>query len=546
MEKYRGSESVAIADLRDVLVAFQRILKQFAMAVQLYSGVGDICTVVKKIWFSYLSKWNQFGGIMIPSSQSSSVCEEEGVTATAEHYKRLSGVGSSVVLLLPSRLLLLGVISIACRILRSWVSHLDVTQWCREGIIPYSNAFELLDADLRLRIKRNRSFYRVFIRDYAAVHTISSSNILFHTLEVAKMLNINIPPLNAPFIARAFMLSLGLPQSVPTSYTAMMQFLNGSVTNNKFRCHFDHIVASIFLACKLDPSWRQWATLVSPIDNIACSYFSPVEFHSIIFGEGVASANVSTAAIRSKKLVTHPVMLLITPHCVDKFLVRTLQNVRTFSELGGDLGIASFNKALRRSVAVCPAIITGFNAAPTENWVESVRQSHIALHCYFQESRLCITTPDESPKVSVLIDQRMCSSLDMQQLGILERIAGYAQLSPALLHTMIEDVDDKLVAIAVDSLTRFTKSIEVGRTSRIDKRKFHDNLEYATVSHLRNGFIKAESFQKHIKDKDKDCYDEPAECDGHDVVKAREVRKRALPFHDHSSAEKKRKSDKDE
>jgi hypothetical protein len=143
-------------------------------------------------------------------------------------------------------------------------------RWSVQGYIPYENLFEVqqLPSELVAKIGTRSLFLH-----NPDLGRPSATNIMFHTYLLAEALQIRLPPLNAPLVARAMIASLGLPLSCWSAYCGVSQLFS-SVTplrslDPSAQHHPEHVMAACVVAIKLQRNWMEWSYAARPSDGEA-------------------------------------------------------------------------------------------------------------------------------------------------------------------------------------------------------------------------------------------------------------------------------------
>jgi hypothetical protein len=112
-------------------------------------------------------------------------------------------------------------------------------------------------------IKENAPF---FITSVTGAVFIAPGRILCLSESIASSLDITMPPLNAPLVARLIIEQLGLPIEVWTYYQSLSQLMlpasDGRAIDGAeaFGQHYiENIMAVIIIACKCCKGWTRWA-----------------------------------------------------------------------------------------------------------------------------------------------------------------------------------------------------------------------------------------------------------------------------------------------
>lgn len=457
------------------------------------SGVDSILSLTRKLWFAFLSKWNQLGG-----SLQDTVCpnKNDGGTnlseqSTSVHERPLPrDVASPFAVLEPSRLMLLGLINLACRLSRSWITPADLIRWCRQERIPYTQAYELLPSEMKARVGSNKKIHKIFVLEFAGagkIHSVTPSNILFYTFELGRLLNIPIPDLNSTLVVRAMAASLGLPSYVAKTHAKVAQLLHPTVRTKKFKYHTEDIASSLFLSCQLDPRWHDWAVVTASnlqSNNNEISKETLLGMLTMDKADEAASL-VNQHSISGDTLhcpVTASAADSITRSTLDLFLLQACKSLRSTSDYKphDHMGFASFNKVVKRAFLLQPEIIGVDRNAPKSDSYQSygVQRSYMELVSPFRnEFNTYVNEMLKSDTGRMMLDDGslgdnlsahvtatgvcndLVASTRLQHLILLERVARCCQCSPAIINSILESNDEKCVGVAVDALTAFTKRI---------------------------------------------------------------------------------------
>mmetsp|Transcript_7700 Transcript_7700/g.11425 ORF Transcript_7700/g.11425 Transcript_7700/m.11425 type:complete len:677 (-) Transcript_7700:293-2323(-) len=230
--------------LYDYLVVFQAMLRLMMRSVGSVAHVNGLEDVVKDLWFSYLTLWNQQNErSMMAHFTAATVCSDTG-----------EGAGLPI----PSKPLLLGMVYLGCRLLRSWVTPGDIVRWCEQGQVPYFRVWDLLPERIQGRVlgREGARVRLVFGRvGQGTVGALSPTNIFFHSVLLANSLRFPLPPLNAPLVISSTISGLGLPSTVWDMWVVLSRLFSRSAPLPCFQAvdmhHAEDLVAGLVVACRL-------------------------------------------------------------------------------------------------------------------------------------------------------------------------------------------------------------------------------------------------------------------------------------------------------
>jgi hypothetical protein len=267
--KYRKSlsgnkNSDVNSDIHDLLLCYQHSLQLLLKATFLLifpsneNGIGinpqqDIQTSLhdqlKTLWMKYLYQWNA----------CSSGCSFK--TAFDRTQYCICQPNNLCHPLFPSKPLLLGFLYLALRLERLDVLPADLVRWCERGLLPYVNLWEHLPEMSKRNVnKKNRWLFMESLSNKTMF--ITPMNIWFHTCSLAKSIDLLIPTLNAPLVAKGMISALALPKQVWTMYVRITHILNDATPLYQLDAinqhHSGWIMANILLALMLCEYWQEW------------------------------------------------------------------------------------------------------------------------------------------------------------------------------------------------------------------------------------------------------------------------------------------------
>jgi hypothetical protein len=162
----------------------------------------------------------------------------------------------------PSKPLLIGLIYLALRIRKSWILPSDIIRWICDGKIPYVTLFNLLSDKQRQNFHLFTHCHRVFNRDnlLSSSSPLSVMNLIFHSSLLSQLLDIPYPSLNGPLQCYAMILSLGLPYQTIWPILVKLTHLYSSSRpldecQLRGQAHHDYVALTVFTACQLSPCW---------------------------------------------------------------------------------------------------------------------------------------------------------------------------------------------------------------------------------------------------------------------------------------------------
>ena len=231
-------------DLKEFLSAYQYALK---LLTEKLSLIIDLCNSnellekVKSLWFSYLHSFRRnninMATLLLHNNSNNEVI-----------FKYLP----------PSGTLLLGFLYFACRILRLWITPVDLVKWCSQGVLPYYRLLNYLPNDIKSKLIDNSKF--IF-----RLEVLSPTLIFYHTVKISEIIGITIPQLNAPLIAKTYILGLGLPKEVWEIYVKISCLFTDAdpfIGMESWNEHYaENIMAAIIISCKFC-RWTQWSIAI--------------------------------------------------------------------------------------------------------------------------------------------------------------------------------------------------------------------------------------------------------------------------------------------
>ena len=308
----------------DLLSALQFCLKLLAEEIYELSCVDGLVAEVRKLWFEYLNVWKSsgheitgyFSNLMAEneedrnhheiskddsegSSRSDSsddddddddddtameeqTTEKRNVRFSKSVSKSIPPSSSSQVAyqplpVLPSRNLLLGLISLAARNLKSWLQPHDILFWIQNGMTSYNCFLQRMPP----KIKVSKYCRYVFNQPGDGKRLFPSpSNVLYHMCAIADTLGRPMPSLNVVAVARACITKLGFPAEVWQKYVDISQlftlfdplpeletlhFASKSAPSPLASIrHVEDVMASIIIAVRMTNNWMDWIYSIAP------------------------------------------------------------------------------------------------------------------------------------------------------------------------------------------------------------------------------------------------------------------------------------------
>ena len=244
--------SLTEKDVINLLVILQAALKVLANAVAIKADIDPdsskyalFMEYIQKIWFDYIRKWDE-----ITSASKMSITDPKALFCTvvlrliAREPNIPVEYDHSIHPNYPSKYVLLAIIYLALRQLKSWVIIADLVRWVEHDDIPYHNVYSKLSSAV-LRSHQLHALHEWIFKSKAT--TITPSIILYCTTTISKRLNIALPTLNAPLIAASIISKLGLPPIILNIFRQVI-----AAPSLVLRTHYpEDIVAVIIIAMKL-------------------------------------------------------------------------------------------------------------------------------------------------------------------------------------------------------------------------------------------------------------------------------------------------------
>lgn len=106
---------------------------------------------------------------------------------------------------------------LTCRLQRSAIIPSDMIRWCESGLIPYSGLYDVIPDSYKVEaVILNRVFFTSCWS--RTPYFLSPKNVLVMTAGLADSLDLKIPPLNAPLVAKSIIDKLGMIGQVKHTY----------------------------------------------------------------------------------------------------------------------------------------------------------------------------------------------------------------------------------------------------------------------------------------------------------------------------------------
>lgn len=233
------------------LHVYQAVLRLVVDAVAPLARCDGMEAAVRRMWFEYLERWRISGHDILTS-----FCASE-VAGDVETY---FGKNSFPHPIFPTQRLLYGFVALALRLLGSWAVPADLARWCKQGLVPYGNTLAQLPEETRRDMTARHK--RLFRYDFRHSIFLSPMNVFFHMYALAESLELTVPPLAAPLVARAFFASLGLPPACWTAFCSITQVSRAlappSTLDLSDEHYPEHVMAACVVAVKLVRGWTSW------------------------------------------------------------------------------------------------------------------------------------------------------------------------------------------------------------------------------------------------------------------------------------------------
>eukprot|EP01039_Chlorochromonas_danica_P006757 gene6757-7467_t len=212
------------------------------------SDIHDL--LLKSLWMSYLDQWRrcQSGCDMRSFFSKQLKCQCQPPNYQHPHFI--------------SRPLMLAFLYITIRLERYDILPADLVRWCERGLLPYVTIWEHFPESIQSRV--NRRYRWIFLQNHTGrTKFVTPMNIWFHSCQLAKELDVILPPLNTPAVARGMIVSLGLPPLVWIRYCQICRhYLDGKTLDGLEavgQMHGSRVMAGVLLALQLCENWQDWS-----------------------------------------------------------------------------------------------------------------------------------------------------------------------------------------------------------------------------------------------------------------------------------------------
>ena len=218
----------------DLMRAYQFCLQYLTKRAEEISGVIGLCNEVEVLWFSYLESWRKSGKQIscyfvkdkdAPNPKKRANKSEDSSDSDSDSDTEIDPLSEEDGVLAPTRPLMLGFIYFAARTLRSWIVPSNIVIWIQQGHLPYSNLMEIMPENIKSPILGYCNY--VFIAERHKKGFPTPVNILYHTVEIGRLLGRRLSPLNTVLVAHAFIHNLGFPHKVWRNYVLLRSVIDG-------------------------------------------------------------------------------------------------------------------------------------------------------------------------------------------------------------------------------------------------------------------------------------------------------------------------------
>ena len=377
----------------------------------------------------------------------------------------------------------------------------DIVRWCESGLVPYNTLFEALPDSCKVDIiKENAAF---FVSVVSGSVFICPGRILCLSESLIASLDIPMPPLNAPLVARSIIKQLGLPREVWLHYQSLAQLLlpacDGSAIDGAeaFGQHYtESIMAAITIACKCCYQWTHWA-LVKRLcgGNAACNSSGAVLHEEEEFSMPISIAESTLTPRYHLPMLLQRVQAIVpTPlwkqaslingairTVLDRYrILQDSQSVDTSASPSSskfrlhwnhfavyDSSLKQRNIVMHHTALIYERLTTserkvvnGLDAVTKPKYKGSVKLSTLKDYCSY------ISYARKSKSVVPGI-------YHMQHLALLERLARHLRCAPSLLHVLVDKLDNSIFVSEANLTTADPERISQLNNTKLSIKAYH-------------------------------------------------------------------------
>ena len=462
----RRSETPFI-ELEVYLLAYQWCLRHLAESTSRIAGIPSLVERVQPLWIRYLQRWRASGVKMQPA-----------FTAYTSGYEEYFGRGTALPQpILPTKHLLLGFVYLAARQLGASLIPADLVRWSFEGRLPFANYLEVLPADLKEPLGENVG--RIFLRG----ENLTTTNIFFHTYMLAESLEVSLPCLNAPLVARSILSALGMPLGCWTAFCAMTQLFRNVKPLPSLDFLEEHYPERIMAACicamKLQRHWTSWEYVAAP----------ERERTSLV------PRHISELDLVPRKHLDQLLERIgdSLPKMNKKSTVKSHNDgVATF--LDNNPSFYHSHLEVRETATFLPIIVNRDSVRELRKSAGDKRHIHQLFNLPNPRGRFTLDGGLFGPYVTYTENLEDVTGLLLPQYTVLlERCARHMCTSPGLLHLLVQRIDKTVVALLHErekARSMFEVEALCDRySSKLSRRKLTRSKEYDCVS-KGVGFLK--------------------------------------------------------
>ena len=148
-----------------------------------------------------------------------------------------------------------------CAYYRLNITTVTICRWCEVGIIPYQDTWPFIPNDLTAKLTDK---YHALFRSSSSAYPLTPKTLLERTIRLINFIGLNeLSPLNAPLVAKGFIMDLGLPDDVWSNYISITKILEPCSALRGFEAygeyHIENIISLVIVACKMCKNWILWS-----------------------------------------------------------------------------------------------------------------------------------------------------------------------------------------------------------------------------------------------------------------------------------------------
>ena len=458
--------------LEDVLACYQFCLKLIASQVADIIKSSTLEGKVRSLWFQYLEAWRRSGKKILHAFK---IPKYRRTDYDADYF---SGPKLPHPIF-PTKHLIYGFVYLALRLERSWVVPGDLIRWIKAGRVVYSALWEAIPSELTEPLPW--TFGHPYRYNKLTARFLTTTNVFFHTYILAEGLEVVIPPLNAPLVARGFFASLRLPPACWTAFCSILQLFRPSYSPLKYldlgNEHYpENVMAACIVAMKLVRGWTSWEYV--HIENESETFYMPENINELDF---VRREDLDALLTRLRSSLS-----TVEFHVMNRGYGLGLAAV--LEEEGKELWDSFY--AVDSSVQ-SPAIALHGHALMDLDRLSADEKYLKWLNCFYATSaKESLFNPVGAQFQPYLHHTESVEDktglLHPQYVVLLERCAKHLCTAPGLLHVLVSRIDIEIVAILNEQKKNAVRA-EVHRLSHLCERRW---TTFLSVKRKRSSFNK--------------------------------------------------------